>query len=316
MKADTSNTIPLISVIIPCYNKECFIIETLDSILNQAYKECIKEVIVVDDGSTDNSSEIIKAKAIENPLIRYVYQSNAGVSAARNKAIELVTADYIAFIDGDDIWEPDKLEVFCEYIKKYPNVGLFYSNLYDYEAEKNKLTPIKVIAYQHDEKQLLQKFVANGAPVIPSTVVAKTLCFKHVGVFDTGFLHGGEDIDMWLRIAQHFSFQHIDKFTLRKRKLANSLGANTVENAKGYKIALDKIEKAVPSIAPFRKKRDALIAYKIALYLFKKGEYNQSVTEIKQSLKKNPSLSKAGVLYLIVKLKQYTGLNLFKLTKK
>src|SRR5215216_5146423 len=101
---------PIISAVIPCYNKQNFIAETLDSVLVQTYIEAIKEIIVVDDGSTDKTADIIKEKRSLHPIIHYIYQSNAGVSAARNTGISYASGRYIAFLDADDLWQPDKLE--------------------------------------------------------------------------------------------------------------------------------------------------------------------------------------------------------------
>lgn len=296
-----------ISVIIPCYNKELFIEEALVSVLEQTYIEAIKEVIVVDDGSVDKTAEIVKKMEAANPVIKYVYQQNAGVSAARNTGILQARGKYIAFLDGDDIWEPGKIKAHYEYLTRFPEVGLFYTDFYKFFYRENKLIPIKVIAYQHDESNLLFKFVAKGAPVIPSTAIVKKECFEKAGLFDASLKHGGEDIDMWLRVANKYSFQHISQFLLKKRELAGSLGADTFENAKGYKIALDKMEQAVPAIAPYRLKRDALIQYKVGLYFYKKGENSKAITEAKLAIKKDFTLIKAYMLWLATVVKKAFG---------
>ncbi len=209
-----------ISVVIPCYNKESFVAEALDSVLQQTCADAIREIIVVDDGSTDNTAKIILEKALESSLIRYVYQPNAGVSAARNKGIELASGSYIAFLDADDLWMPDKIKKQHAAVVSHPGAGLVYSDLYKYDYQKNKLSPVRVIAYQENERKLLFKFVAKGAPVIPSTVLVKKLCFETEGLFDTTLHHGGEDIDMWLRIARHYSFQHVQRMPHKKKRIA------------------------------------------------------------------------------------------------
>lgn len=99
---------PLISVIIPLYNCENYIVETLESVINQSYKNL--EILVVDDGSKDNSAQKVKEVALKDSRIKYIYQNNAGVSMARNKAIEASTGEFLSFIDADDLWKPLKLE--------------------------------------------------------------------------------------------------------------------------------------------------------------------------------------------------------------
>ena len=122
-----------ISVIIPCYNKESFIAETLDSVLLQTYVKAIKEIIVIDDGSTDGTASIVKAKSSVYPIIKYIYQDNGGVSAARNTGIKNAQGDYIAFLDADDLWLPGKIERQYKALRQHPEVGLFYTDLYKYD---------------------------------------------------------------------------------------------------------------------------------------------------------------------------------------
>jgi glycosyltransferase involved in cell wall biosynthesis len=301
-----------ISVIIHCYNKESFIAEALDSVLQQTYSKAIKEIIVVDDGSTDGTAAVIKEKALLFPVINYIYQQNGGVSAARNTGIKNAQGDYIAFLDADDLWLPDKIERQCKALEQHPEVGLFYTDLFKYDYKQEKLTPVRVIAYQADEQDLLFKFVAKGAPVIPSTVLVKKACFEKEGLFDTTLLEGGEDIDMWLRIARHYAFQHVEGCLLKKRELKDSLGANTYENAKGYKIALDKMQQLEPAIAPYRRKRDALIHYKVGLYFYKKGEHAKAYNEVTQSFKKDIRLFKAYALWLAIFVKQFSGFKILR----
>ncbi|HAS37211.1 MAG TPA: glycosyltransferase family 2 protein, partial [Ruminococcaceae bacterium] len=90
----------LVSIIIPVYNLEKYIKHCLESVVNQTYKEL--EIICIDDGSTDGSAEIIKSMAENDPRIKYIYQENAGVSAARNKGLDTATGEYVMFVDGDD----------------------------------------------------------------------------------------------------------------------------------------------------------------------------------------------------------------------
>src|SRR6476659_8655894 len=136
-----------ISVIIPCYNNAPFVAEALDSVLHQTDAKAIKEIIVVDDGSTDGSASVIKEKAALYPLIKYIYQKNGGLSAARNTAIKQAQGSYIAFLDADDVWPPEKIEKQHEAIQRYPEAGLLYTDFFRYDYKREKLTPINVIAY-------------------------------------------------------------------------------------------------------------------------------------------------------------------------
>jgi glycosyltransferase involved in cell wall biosynthesis len=110
---------PLVSVVIPAYNSERFVDEAIDSVLRQSHQRI--EVIVVDDGSTDGTAARVRAYG---DRVRYVHQANAGVGAARNRGLALATGDYIAFLDDDDVWQPEKLEVQVEIAARNPESGL------------------------------------------------------------------------------------------------------------------------------------------------------------------------------------------------
>ena len=98
----------LISIITPTYNREAFLPAAIESVLAQSYKEF--ELIIVDDGSTDNSRELINAYADKDPRVKYLYQENQRQSVARNYALSIAKGDFICFLDSDNYWPHDKLE--------------------------------------------------------------------------------------------------------------------------------------------------------------------------------------------------------------
>src|SRR4030042_587586 len=113
---------PKVSVIITTYNRVHFVCEAIDSVLNQTFKDF--EIIVVDDGSTDNTKEALKRYSKN---IFYIYQSNKGRSQARNTGLKVAKGDYIAFLDDDDIWVPHKLEKQVAFMDSNPNIGLVHT---------------------------------------------------------------------------------------------------------------------------------------------------------------------------------------------
>jgi glycosyltransferase involved in cell wall biosynthesis len=112
---------PAATIIIPLYNKRSYIGRALDSVLHQSFQDF--EIIVVDDGSTDNGAEVVKS--YDDPRIRLIRQENKGVSVARNTGADRATADFIAFLDADDEWMPRQLETVSGLRKKFPDAGLF-----------------------------------------------------------------------------------------------------------------------------------------------------------------------------------------------
>jgi glycosyltransferase involved in cell wall biosynthesis len=306
---------PKFSVIITCYNEERFISETIDSVLHQTRINLINEIVVVDDGSKDNSKEKVLKKVEENNKVKYIYQENKGLAGARNTAIRNTSGDYIAILDGDDLWMENKIETIDRYIKEHPNVGLFYSNAYKYLYQKEKLLPLRVNKYYCDQPNLLPIFLSKGGPIVPSSVIIKRECFETLGIFDERF-RMAEDTDMWLRIATKYPFHHIEEYLVKKRGVENSLGSNTVENAKYYKMAFDKIETLVPELKPYRKKRDIIVHYKIGLYYYNINKWKLARKEAKMAIVKGKTLSKAYMLWIATLIKPFFKIDIIKFLKQ
>jgi glycosyltransferase involved in cell wall biosynthesis len=116
----------LVSVIVPTYNRAYCICRTIDSVLHQSHQNW--EVVVVDDGSKDNTAELIASTYGDEPRVRYLHQANAGVTAARNTGINEARGNYLAFLDSDDVWRPWKLEVQLACFRFFPTVGMVWTN--------------------------------------------------------------------------------------------------------------------------------------------------------------------------------------------
>ena len=164
-----------ISVIIPLYNKEHYIEDTIKSVLNQTYSNW--EAIIIDDGSTDSSAQI--TQSINDPRIRFCQQTNQGVSKTRNRGIELATGEYIAFLDADDQWMPNY----------YPNYSVFCS-AHDGHYIHSLPSGVSII----DDHCKYPYIYWTGCMLIKKEV------FNKIGGFREG-IQLGEDRDMWLRIA-------------------------------------------------------------------------------------------------------------------
>lgn len=144
----------MISVVIPLYNKAHTIVNTLTTVMNQTYQDF--EVVIVNDGSTDNGVEVID-RHFHDPRIRIINQENAGVSAARNKGVKEAKGDWIAFLDGDDEWHPEYLAIIQKTIIKYPNAGMICTageccsinnkSKYSYRIAKKYINQIRLINF-------------------------------------------------------------------------------------------------------------------------------------------------------------------------
>ncbi len=173
-----------ISVIIPLYNKEHYILSTLQSVIEQSYKDW--EAIIINDGSTDNSVEVVKT--ISDPRIRLYNQENQGISAARNRGIHLASGEFIALLDADDTWPANYLEVMVGLAENYPKYSIFAV------AQKNR--PIKTLP---TGISIIEDYCTYNYIFWTGSMLVKKSVYDEVGYFRVG-IQPGEDIDMWLRM--------------------------------------------------------------------------------------------------------------------
>ncbi len=209
---------PAISIIIPNYNYGRFIGETLQSVLDQTFTDF--EAVVVDDGSKDNSVEVISSYAARDARMRLIQKKNGGLSSARNAAVPLLKGRLVAFLDSDDIWAPDFLSTMVEYFSKNPKVMVAFTNAQLFESDTGRLlggwfgpnsrrTPYS--------GRIAAKLFTEGNHIPIVTAVVKREVFDEAGLFDLRF-RVGEDWDFWLRVASHFKIYYIDRELCRIRR--------------------------------------------------------------------------------------------------
>lgn len=187
------------SVVIPLYNKARFIKRALDSVLMQTRRDY--EIIVVDDGSTDQGPKIVEQ--CSDLRIKLIRQKNGGVSAARNTGIEAAEGEYIAFLDADDVWNPHYLEVIGTLVEQYPEAGA-YATAYEIMKPDGKIIYPKYRSIPPSPWQGLLSHYFRSAlgppPVWTSATTVPQKIFQTVGGFRVG-VRIGQDLDMWGRIA-------------------------------------------------------------------------------------------------------------------
>ena len=202
---------PLISVIIPAYNHAQFVEEAVESVLSQTYKHL--EVIVVDDGSTDDTRDILKK--YQNKLT-YIFQKNNGQSSARNHGIRTGKGTYIAFLDSDDLWLPEKLELQMEVMSQNQTIGLVSCGAYIINP-KGRIEDEWIREEYQTREKLLRDLQTRKLFLNTSCVLVKRMCLDRVGEFKEG-LGFAEDWDLWLRIARHYEVRIIRKPLIKCRK--------------------------------------------------------------------------------------------------
>lgn len=197
---------PLVSVIIPTYNRRAFLVEAVESVRAQDYRPL--EVIVVDDGSTDDTKKALSAFS----TVTYINQTNLGPSAARNRGIACAQGAFITFLDSDDLWLPTKLSVQIALMEKNPGPAVIYTDEI-WMRKGVQVNPGKI------HKKYSGWIYPRCLPlciISPSSVMIRREVFDHLGTFDENLMVC-EDYDLWLRISARFSVLFIDQKLIIKR---------------------------------------------------------------------------------------------------
>jgi glycosyltransferase involved in cell wall biosynthesis len=248
---------PLVSVIIPAYNAEIFIGLTLKSVLSQTYETI--EVLVVDDGSLDRTAEIVENFAEKDSRVILLKQQNAGVAAARNLAIQKSRGEYIAPIDADDIWYPEKIEkqVQCM-LQADQTVGLVYawSALIDEEdviiGEYSSFYYLNIRSLEGYvyPAMIYTNLLGNG-----SVPLIRRSCFDKIGFYNTNLkeqnAQGCEDWDIYLRLAEFYEFRVVREFLIGYRQVRGSMSKSYDSMARSYDLVMADSKKRHPEIPTY-----------------------------------------------------------------
>jgi glycosyltransferase involved in cell wall biosynthesis len=225
--------VPEVSVIIPTHNRATFLRLAVESVLNQTFEDL--EIIVVDDGSRDNTREVVCG--FSDRRIRYIrHETSKGGSAARNTGIVNSISKYVAFLDDDDEWMGEKLRMQVDILERSPQrVGGVYTGHLVVDSSGNVLrewTPRKRGNIYSD--MLSRNWLATA-----SSLLLRRDCFNKVGLFDEG-LPSFQDYDMWIRISKEFDFEYIDKPLVKYRIHGNQIWTNLEALDRGMELMLKR----------------------------------------------------------------------------
>ena len=198
--------LPFFSVIIPTYNRAHVLSTAIDSVLNQEFKDF--ELIIVDDGSTDDTKQVINKYA---QRVKYLEQPNYGVSNARNNGIKLSSGKYIAFLDSDDYWHANKLQVQYDYIQLNPNTKLLHCD--EIWIRNGKRVNPKKIHQKAGGDQFIRSM--ELCCISPSAVIVKKEVLDEFSGFDENYTVC-EDYDLWLKITHRYKVDYIDEKLITK----------------------------------------------------------------------------------------------------
>ncbi|MBQ4393861.1 MAG: glycosyltransferase family 2 protein [Paludibacteraceae bacterium] len=202
-----SAMIPRFSIIVPLYNKAPYVRKALDSVISQTCTDW--ECIIVDDGSTDNSMNVVRERISESgsERVRVIQQQNVGVAAARNRGVRESKGEYICFLDADDWWEPTFLEEIDKLIAEYPDAGIYATNYIYYKPGKTHVALSLPRGYMNYPEAYLQ---CGSMPVTSITTCMPRKIFDEMGGFPVG-IKLGEDFLLWAKTVLHNNVAYCEK---------------------------------------------------------------------------------------------------------
>jgi glycosyltransferase involved in cell wall biosynthesis len=285
-----------VSVILPCYNGSRWIESAINSVLGQTYGNL--ELVVVDDGSTDSSKEIV-VPYLPDERVRYIYQENRGFSAAVNRGIKESRGDLIGFIGQDDLWLPNKLELQVKYLSENKDLDLVHSSYFVIDPQ-GRIVGIRNVEIPNvsSKRKLIEKlFLVNFIGF--ETVLVKRRCFDEVGFFDER-MKGFSDHDMWLRIAGSFTIEgYIELPLVKKREHEFQLSKFRIEAVlKDEFLTVRKAILCYPFLKMLERKKLASLYYAWGIALLQKGNKKEAMQKFLQAIKCQPWKLKATAAYI------------------
>jgi glycosyltransferase involved in cell wall biosynthesis len=289
---------PRVSVIIPTYNQARYLSAAVRSVLSQTYGDL--ELIVVNDGSTDNTRQ--EVAGFSDSRVRYIYQENRGLSAARNTGILASAGEYIALLDSDDVWLPRKLELQVEFLDSCSETALVYSDAYLFDDQTGDITG-KFLDGKGVFSGKVLRHLLSIQFIKPSTAVIRRSVFKTVGAFDES-IGEVQDRDMWLRIARQFNIEGIDMPLVKVRSHASNVSKNWERVWEGRALVMNKAARTLalnPNDLKILKRNLSLVYYQHGRYLVLEGRPREGREKLMAGARLSPG--RLGIYpYLAVSL--------------
>jgi glycosyltransferase involved in cell wall biosynthesis len=279
---------PRVSVIIPSYNHAHYVQDAIQSVLNQDYDDY--EIIVIDDGSKDNTREVV---ARFGEKIRYIWQENKGLPGARNTGIKAANGDLIALLDSDDTWLPGFLSATVARLEGDPRLGAVHTGFYFVDEHGQRLPQVSTETVPDDQ---MYDRLLDGEFFVPAAVVTRRECFDRVGLFDEAF-RGSEDWDIWLRVARAYRFAGIPTPLVNYRMHSSNMTKDP-EYMLNYQLMVVEKHFGLPDGAPERwppeRQRAYAAVYRYAAQgFFLRGDKQLGQHYLRLALEANPALAES-----------------------
>ncbi|NEJ13310.1 glycosyltransferase [Rhizobium leguminosarum] len=289
----TAREAPLISIVIPAYNAEKTLVETLSSVSNQSYDKL--EILVVDDGSRDGTFELASDYGLTDRRVRVLRQENGGVARARNHGVREARGPYVAPVDADDIWHPNKIELQLQALQKFPDgQGVAYNWYAAIDENGIIFGHSRPVMHQGNifEPLLRENFIGNGStPLMPRAEVLR--CGGYDASLRDSGAEGCEDLKLYLALAETLPFALVPDFLTGYRFTKGNMSSNAYRMLKSHGLVMAPIIERYPHLT-----RDIRTAeFNTARWYFNKAFLDDDHAQVK---KLAPMMVKKYALQLIV----------------
>lgn len=290
----------MISAILTCHNEERFIAQAIASVEAQTVYDQIGQIIVVNDGSRDGSQAVLDEILEHNRKLEIIQSGGVGVSAARNMAIARARGDFVAFLDGDDLWHPEKTERQLAVARAVgESTVLLYTDFLDFCEDISDGHHVPVRIFEATNRNVLNDFFVYDGPIMPSSVLVRTRSIKETKGFDPTLKYA-EDTDAWLRLAAAGGrFQHVPGVLMFKRRH----GANATGDPRDWDVSAERISQIwvdrLPELNSLTSRRASVRRVKIASTYLLRGEKATAFTYLARALACNPLNVRAYMLAVL-----------------
>lgn len=283
-----------ISVIVTAYNEEEYIRAALQSVINQTCFELLSKVIVVDDGSEDNTLKVAKELAEEHATVHVMTQLNQGLSVARNTGIRKSETEWICFLDADDKWAPNKIEEQWRAACEEPMPALWYTDTRMFGSDNRR---IRVRDLPDQRREALVEYFRRDCPIIPSTVMVRRTVFQNVGMFNPE-LRFAQDTEMWARIIAEYRVSRIPEALVFRRVHSESHSSNVFAKLRYKKLVSSKLADRFPVLQEHREYRYARLQFSVAMRHLRRGNRSRAVLRARNALLSDKTVFEAYIVIL------------------
>lgn|GEM_PF-1209031 len=274
---------PLISIIVPTYNRASLIEEALNSVFNQTYEHF--ELIVVDDGSTDDTAEKLK-KFQADQRFTLVRQENQGQAAARNRGLEIAAGEYFCFLDSDNFWPNFKLEEQVSIALNSPEFDVIYGDIIVVDGSGTEISRRNMPR----KSGRITEWLLRDNSISMNTVMFKRRCYEEMGGMKVSH-RAAEDYELWLRYSTRFTFKYVERFWVYYRVFHERVSSDAARTLQVNEEILETFRKDFPSSLSAKQFDSGMSFFYLrkARYMASVGERKKAFGELRKALKKCPT---------------------------